>query len=122
MDTSGSCYNYKERFFQAALSLPKEKFKIRLFCFDDNIKETTLESRKVYGGGGTSFEIIESHIQKIMKEERLDYPEAVFLITDGAGTNVMPEKPDRWYWFLTPYSTRNLIPEKSKVYELKDFE
>jgi len=121
MDTSGSCYNYKDRFFQAALSLPKERFKIRLFCFDTKVKETTLESKKVYGGGGTSFAIIEEHIQNIINNEHLDYPEAVFLITDGVGNNVNPEKPERWHVFLTPYGTSKHF-EKCHCYNLKDFE
>jgi hypothetical protein len=122
LDTSGSCYGFKERFFKAALSLPKEKFDIRLFCFDTKVQETSLESRKIYGGGGTAFNIIENHIQQIMNSENITYPEAVFLITDGFGSSVTPKHPDRWYWFLTPYNSKFYIPQSSKIFELKDFE
>lgn len=122
LDTSGSCWGYKDRFFKAALSLPKDKFYIRLFCFDTNVQETTLESKKIYGGGGTDFGIIESHIQKVVKQECIEYPSAVFLITDGCGSQVQPQYPDKWYWFLTPYNSKAYIPPKSKIFFLKDYE
>ena len=51
LDTSGSCWNLKDRFFTAALSLPIKRFEVRLFCFDTEVKETTLASKQVYGGG-----------------------------------------------------------------------
>ena len=122
LDTSGSCYGYKERFFAAGLSLPKDRFDVRLFCFDTQVKETTLESRKIYGRGGTAFHIIEAHIQRIMANEDIPYPEAVFLITDGWGNTVRPEHPDKWFWFLTPRNSMYFIPPESKKFNLKDFE
>jgi len=121
LDTSGSCIGYKNRFFKAALSLPKN-FNVRLFCFDTQVRETTLISRKIYGGGGTNFGIIEAHIQKVMKEDKCAYPKAVFIITDGWGTAVNPAKAENWYWFLTTNNSRNYIPEKSNVYLLANFE
>lgn len=122
MDTSGSCVRYKERFFRAALSLPKDRFAIRLFCFDTKVKETTLESGKIYSGGGTAFNIIEDNIQKLMKKEKTAYPEGVFLITDGKGSPVKPQFPERWYWFLTRRASEAYIPETSKKYKLDNFE
>lgn len=122
LDTSGSCIRYKERFFRAALSLPKDRFLVRLFCFDTRVEETTLASRKVYGGGGTAFDIIEKNIQKIIKKDKSGYPEGVFLITDGMGSNVQPQIPKRWHWFLTRNARTNFIPKESKTYKLDDFE
>jgi hypothetical protein len=122
LDTSGSCIKYKERFFRAALSLPKEKFAVRLFCFDTRVQETTLASRKVYGGGGTAFDIIERNIQKIIKSEKTAYPEGVFLITDGRGSSVNPEFPKRWHWFLTRNASSYFISKESKTFKLDDFE
>jgi hypothetical protein len=121
MDTSGSCWGLKERFFKAASSLPEDRFNVRLFCFDTKIKETTLESGKIYGSGGTSFNIIENYIQKLIKEENTKYPEAVFLITDGMGNSVTPQYPDRWFWFLSR-NFRKFIPKTSKVFDLRNFE
>jgi hypothetical protein len=120
LDTSGSCINYAHRFFTAANSLPKDKFDIKLFCFDTCVVETDIKSSNVYGGGGTSFSIMEKKIQ----EEKLKtkkYPKAVFVITDGYGDAVKPEFPARWHWFLTDNYTR-LIPSNSFKYDLKDFE
>lgn len=121
LDTSGSCIGLKNRFFSAAKSLDKNKFNIRLFCFDTRVVETTLDSNKVYGGGGTCFNIIEECIQNTMKKDNKKYPNAVFIITDGYGSSVKPEKPEKWYWFLTGSYTY-YIPPKSKIFKLSEYE
>jgi len=120
LDTSGSCIGLADRFFNAASSLPDDKFEVDLYCFDTQVYKTTLKSSKVYGGGGTSFDIIEDECQKI-KSEKGVYPEAVFIITDGYGNDVHPEVPEKWHWFLSANYT-NCIPETSKIYNLDDFE
>jgi len=139
LDTSGSCWGLKDRFFTAALSLPTERFNVRLFCFDTNVQETTLESKKVYGGGGTAFNILEEAIQNEINQSGgtsqpkttadgktvmtiTKYPEAVFVITDGYGTNIKPEKPDKWYWFITEGGIKSHIDRECNFYNLADFE
>jgi hypothetical protein len=122
VDTSGSCVGYKERFWKAGSSLPNDRFDVRMFCFDTSVVETTLDSKKMREGGGTSFNCIEYFIRKTMKKEGIEYPEAVFVITDGYGDIVEPMKPQNWYWFLTPHSSKDLIPKQSKVFQLKDYE
>jgi predicted metal-dependent peptidase len=122
LDTSGSCWNLKDRFFTAAESLPEKRFNLRLFCFDTTVAETTLASRKIYGGGGTSFWIIEDHIQKVMKNEKAQYPKAVFIITDGHGDNVKPQFAKNWHWFLTQGGSKVYISKESNIYNLGDFE
>lgn len=120
-DTSGSCSGYRDRFFKAAMSIPPEKFNMRLFCFDTKVYETTLESKKLYGFGGTAFDIIENYIQKKVSEgER--YPDAVFVITDGYGNKVSPQYPKQWYWFLTPGGDNYCIHDDCKIYDLEKFE
>lgn len=121
-DTSGSCSGYTQRFFDAARSLPEERFDVRMHCFDTRVYETTLESGKLYGFGGTSFHIIEDYIQQAMKKNEEKYPKAVFVITDGYGDNVKPEKPENWYWFLTPSGSTGCIPKTSHNFNLKDYE
>ena len=96
-DTSGSCEHLAPRFFKAAKSLPKTKFKVRMFCFDTSVYETSLESGKLYGFGGTSFSCIEEKIQEIIKKDKCKYPSAVFIITDGYGNNVSPQYPKKWH-------------------------
>lgn len=120
LDTSGSCYNLKDRFFAAAASLPDNRFKIRLFCFDTAVQETDIVSKKIYGGGGTSFKIIEQHIQMQISKENCKYPE-VFVITDGWGDYVEPQFPIKWHWFLTENGSKNYLPKKSNIHELKDY-
>lgn len=122
LDTSGSCWGLRDRFFTAALSLPSDLFKIKLFCFDTSVQQTTLESKRIYGGGGTNFQIIENAIQEVTQEQYLDYPEAVFIITDGYGSKVTPKTPQNWHWFLTKHNTKIYIPKESKTYLLNDYD
>ena len=122
LDTSGSCWGLKDRFFTAALSLPTERFDVRLFCFDTTVQETTLESKKIYGGGGTSFSILEAEIQKEINTKGIQYPEAVFVITDGYGDHIKPEKPNKWYWFITPGGSQSYIDKGCNFFNLEDFE
>lgn len=123
LDTSGSCWGLKDRFFSAALSLDPSRFNVRLFCFDTKVEETTLESRKVYGGGGTSFTIMEERIQLEKKTNpEFEYPEAVFVMTDGYGDKIKNEKPEAWYWFLSEGGSKDCIDSRSNIYWLKDYE
>ena len=121
LDTSGSCIGLKDRFFRAAKSLPPDRFDVRAFCFDTKIYPIDLNVNRVRGGGGTSFDIMETEIQRIMGAEKVPYPEAVFVITDGMGNAVNPQIPNRWYWFLTSKYI-HYIPNESNTYLLADFE
>lgn len=123
-DTSGSCVNSAERFFQVAKTIPQERFNIKMHCFDTRVFETDLKSGKLYGFGGTSFSIIESYIKQNTVQKGIKYPSAIFVITDGYGDYVRPEYPERWHWFLIEesYSSRQHIPETSKIYTIGDFE
>ena len=121
MDTSGSCVGMKDKFFESALSFPKDKFDLRCFCFDTQVYDINLDDGKLYGFGGTSFNIIEDRIQQVIKKENLRYPDAVFVFTDGYGNAVHPQKPERWHWFLDGYQTKSCIPKQSSIYQLSDF-
>jgi predicted metal-dependent peptidase len=119
-DTSGSCSGFVDRFFKAAKSLPTDRFDIKMHCFDTRVFETTLESGKLYGFGGTSFSCIENYIQNHIKKHNLKYPAAVFVITDGYGNHVSPQKPKNWYWFIQ--GSFHYVPKESNRFNLKDFE
>lgn len=121
LDTSGSCFHLKERFFNAARTLNPKYFDVRLFAFDTAVAEVSLKSGKVYGGGGTAFDIIEAEIQRILKEKKGKYP-VVWIITDGYGNDVHPACPQRWHWFLTEGNSTRNIPDRSKVFLLNNFE
>lgn len=125
IDTSGSCISYKDKFFSAATGLDKKYFDSRIFSFDTHVEEFDVKSEnKFYGGGGTSFEILENHIQNmILNKEINKYPSAVFVITDGYACDVIePQYPFKWHWFLTEYSTENCISKTCRIFKLKDYE
>lgn len=96
MDVSGSCHSDSEKFFAAARSVPRDKFFIEPYAFDTEIIKINLSDDKLPNGGGTSFHQLEEHLQK-----KKTYPAAVFVLTDGYGTDVAPKYPDRWHVFLT---------------------
>ena len=99
-DTSGSCSGFRERFFTAAKSLPTDRFDVKMHCFDTRVFETTLESGKLYGFGGTSFSCIEDYIQSYMRNNNIKKYPTVFVITDGYGDIVNPQVPQNWYLFI----------------------
>lgn len=114
LDTSMSCWHLKDRFFKAAMSMPKNIFNVKMFCFDNQVFEIT--SKLLKGGRGTSYSILEDKVSSLSK-----YPEAIFVITDGLGNEINPLHPKRWYWFLTNNKTM-FIPKESHVYNLEEFE
>lgn len=120
-DVSGSCIGLKDRFFRAAKSLPKERFDVKMHTFDTRVFEVDINANRVRGGGGTSFTCMEQYIQRYIRANSEEYPKAVFVITDGFGNSVRPEKPENWYWFLS-YDYRRCIPKESSIYMLKDYE
>jgi predicted metal-dependent peptidase len=122
LDTSRSCAHLAERFWKAANSLPTNKFKLHLCCFDTQVYKVDLKDKKLYGYGGTMFNILEDYVQKYKRENNNNkYVDACFVITDGIGTVIYPEKPERWHWFLTT-KYKQCIPKESHVYMLEDFE
>ena len=121
LDTSGSCWHLKDRFFAAANSLNKQKFRIRLFCFDTKVTETDLNYKKIYGGGGTSFSILEEFVQREIQRLKIKHP-TIFVITDGYGDSIFTKNAKKWFWFITEYGTRHYIDKKcDKIYNLNDF-
>ncbi len=121
LDVSGSCIGYAKRFIKAANSLPTKRFNIKLLAFDTSVIEIK-KGTNIKAGGGTYFHILENKIQIDLKRKNIKkYPDAVFIITDGYGNDVKPEKPERWHWFLIG-SFSSCIPSKSKIYSLKNFE
>lgn len=123
LDTSGSCSHLGPRFWKAALSLPPHRFKINCFCFDTKVYPVDLKKQELKGFGGTRFDIIESYIQNDIKTGKISkYPTGVFIITDGYGNSVTPEKPKHWHWFLTEQHDKSYIDTKSFHYLLNKFE
>ena len=123
IDTSGSCHHLAPRLFSAAMSLPKDRFSVKLFCFDTKVYDVDPVKRELFGFGGTSFKCIETDIQRRLLYGEKNYPKAVFVLTDGESSDkIAPQFPKCWHWFLTPYSTRDYISAESTVWRLEDFE
>lgn len=122
LDVSGSCYSYKDRFYAAAKSLDPKRFNLRLFSFDTQVTALDIDKWKVYGGGGTRFDIIEQKVQEVIKKDGLKKYPHVWNLSDGYGNSVHPEKPERWNWFMTKGFSKQYVHPKSKIYKLEDFE
>jgi hypothetical protein len=117
LDTSGSCAGYAQRFWTAAQTIPTDRFNIKMAYFDDVVTPASMKDKKIRIGMGTNFGILERYCKTQPK-----YPDAIFVITDGFGTAITPEHPERWHWFLTERNSKNCIPNKSKTYKLGDYE
>lgn len=113
LDTSGSCEHLAQDFFDAANSIPRAHFNVRLFGFSMKVYEVKGNNLKDFGG--TSFSCIEDFLRQQEK-----YPAAVFVITDGHGNNVKPLHPDRWYWFLSANPSVSCIPRVCPKFKIED--
>ncbi len=121
VDTSGSCRKFARRFMRCVDTIPHHIFNVELYCFDIQPYRIDLTRRKLRGFGGTRFYPLESHL-RTQARKGVEYPRAVFILTDGYGSPVEPAEPDRWHWFLTEDGTDKYIPCESKQYLLADFE
>lgn len=119
MDTSGSCWDLRDRFMSAAKSLDKRRFETRLFCFDTSAVEITERSGRVYGGGGTSFRAVAMKVEECCKGRRHPH---VFVLTDGYGDAFSAERPERWHWFVTRGGTVSYIDDRCHVHRLEDYD
>ncbi|MEV7891314.1 vWA domain-containing protein [Streptomyces sp. NPDC002817] len=59
---------------------------------------------RVYGGGGTSFQVVADYVEgrTEVNGRRFDEtPDAVVVLTDGYAPAITPAEPDRWIWLIT---------------------
>lgn len=109
IDSSYSCINYQELFFNFANSIPKNKCQLFCYSFDTIIYDVNLEKNELIGGGETRFDILSD----FMKDKIYDY---IFVFTDGKGSYLEVDKPLKWHWVLCgPNVVEFFIPPKSKV-------
>lgn len=118
MDISGSCIHHLGSFNKvySAFDAERDLFEIRSFAFDTKCVEIHPGDR-VRMGGGTNFAILEQKVQEL-KTEYKKYPDAVFVITDGDGSDFAPEAPNRWVFLLTDHPSLTYIPATSKHWDL----
>lgn len=115
LDTSGSCRDMAGDFYDAANSIPKKYFDVKMFGFTTSVYP--IVNNELKGFGGTYFHIIEDFLAK-----EKTYPTAVFVITDGEGDRVYPKHPDRWYWFLSKHHSKHFIDPKSHSFLIDNLE
>jgi len=115
MDVSGSCHGDSQVFFAAAKTIPSDKFDITPFAFDTDIIPIDISADTLPMGGGTSFHQLEEYCLT-----QRQYPSAVFVLTDGCGSDVNPKYPDRWHIFLTMDYKHN-FPPTCNFYEFNQF-
>lgn len=112
LDTSGSCAEFAQDFFDALQSIPKAKFDVTPFCFDTRVYE--MKGNKLQGFGGTSFSCIQKHIESLKV-----HPHSIWVITDGYGDRISPKYPEKWHWFLSEQHSLEYIPKESPKFYLE---
>jgi len=119
LDASGSCFSHAQRFVSMLQSIPEEVFDIEAYSFDTYLYPIDIKSGKIRGSGGTSFRILNNHINKLTSESK--HPDAIFVLSDGDGDYFKPEKGKLWHWILTPRHHTTYIPKDSPKHNMKDF-
>lgn len=59
---------------------------------------------RVYGGGGTSFQVVADYVEgrTEMHGRRFEEtPDAVVVLTDGYAPTITPAEPEKWIWLIT---------------------
>jgi predicted metal-dependent peptidase len=108
-----------DRMVALVKSLPQSKFAAQICSFDCEVYSLDSTMSEIFGGGGTSFEILETYLQNLVAAGN-SYPDVVFVLTDGYGDDVFPMFPERWTWLLTcDYDTH--VPSKSQKIQLANF-
>jgi predicted metal-dependent peptidase len=119
IDASGSMWDETDRMVALVKSLPQSKFAAQICSFDCEVYPLDSTMSEIFGGGGTSFEILETYLQNLVAAGN-SYPDIVFVLTDGYGDDVFPMFPERWTWLLTcDYDTH--VPSKSQKIQLANF-
>lgn len=120
LDSSGSCVSYAKRFVKMLQTIPEDVFDVEAYAFDCQLYPIDLKTGHIRGGGGTYFNILDEKIREVTKTKR--HPDAVFVLSDGDGNKVSPEKPKLWHWILTPGHHTTYIPKESPKHDMKNFD
>jgi predicted metal-dependent peptidase len=116
IDCSGSIDRAALSLFVDVVKNTPKHFQIKAITFDTQCYEYDIKKgNQPRGGGGTAFDIIEQYIQDNFKK----YPKAVFVLTDGEGSPVNPQHPNKWCWLLYGYCSKHYIG-KMKSFNIKE--
>ncbi|MEU6372996.1 hypothetical protein [Streptomyces sp. NPDC046909] len=70
----------------------------------DGVVMPFVPGERVYGGGGTSFQVVADYVEgrTEVRGRRFDEtPDAVVMLTDGYAPPITPAEPDKWIWLIT---------------------
>jgi predicted metal-dependent peptidase len=86
LDVSGSVSGLETRFFNAAKSVPSDRFNVELFTFDTQVRKIPKGSYSLHIGGGTCFKCISDYVYQNYYNKG---KEKVFcwVISDGIGSD-----------------------------------
>lgn len=59
---------------------------------------------RVYGGGGTSFQVVADYVEgrtEVGGRRFQETADAVVMLTDGYAPTITPAEPDKWIWLIT---------------------
>jgi predicted metal-dependent peptidase len=106
IDASGSISNtVLTRLLGLARGIPPDRVELAAISFDTTSYSLDIWAKdpQIRGGGGTSFDAIESFATKLPR-----YPDLIVVLTDGHAPRPTVRHPDLWFWLLTERGT----PEK----------
>lgn len=114
VDTSSSIDRTSLSLFVDVVRSTPKRFRVTAINFDTRCYEWDFKNDDLIGRGGTNFQIIENYIRALKK-----YPKAIFVLTDGDGSNVAPKHPERWCWLLYRSCNTKYIGNMQN-YKIKD--
>lgn len=121
LDSSGSCHNLSQRFYDLLRTIPQKKFKIDAYSFDTQVYSLDIEEARIKGFGGTKFSILANKVEELTAENK-KHPDAIFVVTDGFSVDdCLVKKPKVWHWILTPTHSKKNIDIKSNFHDLSNF-
>jgi len=107
IDGSGSIAPHVlDRLVAITRSIPREKVKLSTISFDTKAYPVNIFDRthQMYGGGGTSFDAIETFAR-----QSKSYPDLIVVLTDGIAPRPKVRFPPQWFWLITAGGiTRNI--------------
>jgi predicted metal-dependent peptidase len=111
VDASGSI---PDQFLSDAVHVAQQRIpcaRVTIITFDTTTYEWHPGAGHVRGGGGTRVQAVEEYACGSFDE----YPDLIFVLSDGFTPKPTPIHPERWIWILPPWGSASAVPESSKV-------